>query len=1266
MKSPVEEFPGTERFAVQRRLGAGGMGVVYEAVDRERDLTVALKTIRQYDPSALYRFKREFRSLEDVVHPNLVRLWELFSDGDRWFFTMELVEGTDFLRYVRPTGADNEPTRTGNFEDETFARKPRSASFGFDPAETEAFISSPRQSGLDLERLYSALLQLTEGLNALHAMGKVHRDLKPSNVMVDYHGRVVVLDFGLSTELERLEDPRATEQGIVGTISYMSPEQAAGEPASAASDWYCVGVMLFQALTGHLPFEGNRIEVLCAKQTKEAPDPASLAADLPEDLRLLCLDLLQRNPEARPDGDDVLQRLGGRASLGLHTSRNSSRVDRPFIGRQKQLDQLGEALEAAHRGKTATAFVHGRSGAGKSALVHQFLKQVAGRDDVVVLEGRCFEQESVAYKALDALIDALSRYLRRLSRLQVEAILPRDIVPLARVFPVLSRIDAVAEAPQRSAETPAPQELRRRAFAALRELLARIGDRHTLILYIDDLQWGDLDSAELISDLLQPPDAPVLLLLCCYRSEYASASPCLKRLLSQDEAAPATRRVEIEVGSLGPEEVRDLARLLLAQSGSTVDELVDVVARESDGSPFFVYELVHYLIQGGELNTGSAEVAGSLSLNEVLWRRVQELPPQTRRLLEGIAVAGQPIRQAIACRAAGIGSEGFSALAYLRANNLVKAQGGGVLDEVEAYHDRIRETIVRRLDPAAIAEWHSLLAQEMEEAGAADPETLAVFFASAGQLAKASGYFTTAADDAAKALAFERAAKLYRQVLDLRPADAPENLSVKVRLAEALANAGRSGEAAETYLAAASAASLEEAHNLQAQAAYQFLICGRIDEGQAAFHGVLARVGLTRPSTPTRALLALLKERLILACRGLKFRERSPDQISPAELTRVDISRAVAVGISVVDVIQGSYFQTRSLRLALRAGDPFRVALALGWEGVHSSCEGKRALRRTTKLISLADQVSKRVGHPHAIAMARLSAGAAKYMDFRFSECVFQIDEAINLLLDGCTGVVWELDTARSFSLWSRFYMGELKELARRVRAFGKEARDRGDRYLESNVGTYPGVIMWLAEDDPEAALNLATESLARWSQSGFHVQHLTYFYGRTYIDLYEGRGAAAHLRAEKSWLAIRDSLLSRIQHILIDTLQNRGRSALAAAETSRDREPLLKIAESMARKLDRQRVDWARTFSRQIRAGIASLRGNADQAARLLSESITLAEAEGLGLLAASAKRRLGRLQGGDAGRAAVAQADAWMTAQEIRKPARMARCIIPGFPED
>ena len=1194
MRVEGDTFEGTDRFAVQRCLGAGSFGTVYEAFDRERGASVALKVLKQADPAAIYRFKKEFRALTDLTHPNLVELYELMSDGDRWFFTMELVDGVPFLAHLR--GSARSPLKTSK----TMA--PAVPLTELETAELPTTI--PRADARPephWNRLRSLFLQLAEDLSALHGSGRVHRDIKPENVLVARDGRVVILDFGLIADVAPVRLDRSSGLHAVGTPAYMSPEQARGHTISASSDWYSVGVILYEALTGFLPFRGEPIDILSRKQQSEVVPPRERTPDVPDDLDQLCCQLLRRDEEERPSGAEVLRRLRGREGgprlSGEHGARSSHGA--PFVGRREQLAALHEAFARTKEGRAVTLLVRGPSGMGKSYLVKRFLQELAEREPAcVVLAGRCYERESMPYKALDSLIDALSQYLRALPEHEAEALLPRDVLTLARLFPVLKRVEAVSRARRKGPEIPDSQELRRRAVGALRELLARLSDKVSLVLVIDDLQWGDVDGAALLSSIVRPPDAPAFLLIGCKRSE--------------NRGGPGS-------GSFLPAQVAP-----------------------------------------GE--DAQAERAGSpLTLAELIGGRVSLLPDDARRLLEILAVAGEPLERSVALRTADLGTRAAAVLSLLQANGLIRSHKLKGLDVLEAAHDQVRETVVRGLDPESAKAHHRLLAHALEAWGLADPETLALHFHAAEEPETAAEYVTRAARQASEALAFDRAARLYLVALNLSTAG-KETRTLRLSLGDALANAGRGAEAAEVYIAATRGANAAENLDLRRRAAEQYLRSGHVDRGLAATRDVLTGIGMKLPGGPKRAFLSILLRRGWLLIRGLGFHERDASQISAEDLMRIDACRTVAEGLGIVDTIRGYAFQTRHLLLALRAGEPTRVARALSLEMGYSAAGGNRTRRRTERLRREMAPLVTSIGQPQTLGFATWAAGFALYLEGRWKNAQELLEKAEGILRERCTGVAWELDNAQFYSLRSLVFMGRFEELARRLPSYLKDSQLRGDLYLETNLRTRVSYHVLLALDRPEKARQEIRDMLARWSHKGYHLQHYFDLYGQTEIDLYEGNAKAAWERVVAGWPAFERSLVRRTQLVFLESAHLRARAAVAAVAAGHAPERFLGLAERDARRIEREAMPWSDPLAQLIRASVAALRSDTREAVRLLASAETGFDAADEGLYAAVARARRGELIGGPDGEKLRAEAAAWMSKERIANPTRIRMLLSPG----
>lgn len=1178
------------RFELRRRIGSGGMGEVYEALDRETAEVIALKTLARADGDTLTRFKREFRVMQSTSHPNLVNLRELIRDGDHWFLTMELVRGRHFLEHVRG----------------------------------------------DVGKLRPALRQLVQALRVLHDAGLIHRDIKPSNVMVNDEGRVVLLDFGLVTNLDPAR--QSIEGRAIGTVEYMAPEQAVGRSITEAADWYAVGVMLYEALTGDVPHTGHPLEILISKQQNEPPAVDEVVPGAPADLVALCKAMLEIEPADRPSGAEIARRLGIQDADAPRVTPHSRSSGGVFIGRDRELADLAVSFEQA-RNEPIVHLIVGESGIGKSELVTRFTHRIQEDDPTaLILNGRCYERESVPYKALDGVADGIVQHLAQLPGDAISPLLPETPGLLVRLFPVFMRIEAIASAPIPHAQAVEPQEQRRRMFRMLRHLLRAIVQGRRVVIAIDDLQWADADSFRLLRELLRGRRAPNVLVLATARHvDDPDTMPVAG--IGEELAEITVRRTDL--GPLTEDESRALAERLAPKLAKKVD--VARIAREAGGHPMFLAEILRHLDSLGD-DTPTAP------LDAALTSRVSLLRAEARGLLELVCIAGAPISLEVASSACRLDGTALArTIASLRVAGLAREvqRGRGRGLALEPYHDRVRESVAGRIPHAQLRDLHARLATALEVSGEQDnPQLLLRHFQLAELPERAARYAEEAALRSLAAHAFDQAARLWRIALDIIPREPDDRRRLLLRLGETLVAAGRGAEAAEAYLEAADGADRPTRLDCHRHVAEQLLISGRIERGVASLHALLAEIGIHAPATPCRALASMLRHRMLLRMRGFRFKERHRSEISDAEVLRLDVLQIAAKGLSVVDSIRGADFQTRELLLALRSGSRSHIAQAMTLEAMYQAAQG--SLGRARRMFEHARQIAGEQPGPYMVGLLAGGEGIAAYFGGDSPRALELLNEC-ETNIRRVPGANWELASAKLFFMFAARSIGDFTVMRERYRQYLVEARERGDQYVESSMRR-ACVPMWLAADDPAEAARELERAVWVPETAGYHVQHFHELVARGEIALYTGEPAdEAALGAGMERLS--RSLLLRIQSIRIQYDYLLGRLALARP-SSRAR------SVRHARALARFDNPVAQVWAHVLRAG-AGLHGrDTARAEALLLAAERAATAAGMKLTASAARFWRGELLRDTA---LLATAKAEMTSLGVHAPRKMAALLLP-----
>jgi tetratricopeptide (TPR) repeat protein len=541
---------------------------------------------------------------------------------------------------------------------------------------------------------------------------------------------------------------------------------------------------------------------------------------------------------------------------------------------------------------------------------------------------------------------------------------------------------------------------------------------------------------------------------------------------------------------------------------------------------------------------------------------------------------------------------------------------------------------------------------------------MATHWLGAGRKDRASTYSVTAAERAAAALAFDHAARLYQHALDLGVSGSDER-SLRLRLAEALTNAGRAAEAAEVRLALARDTDSLEALDLRRQAAEQFLCSGHFDRGKALLEEVLEAVRVPFPQSSAALIALLMVNRTRLRLRGTAFRERAEAHIARRDLLRADTLRSAGAGFSMSDLMRGAFFQAQATVAALELGEPHRVLHALAFETIFLSSDMERNRARVEQLLGTVAALGERLGTAQAMALVGTARGYYLFNSAKFAEARTQFVEAEEIFRDRCVAVPFEIGSVRVVMFRTLMYLGAAKELARRVPAIQRDVEQRRDLYSLANLRATALPFLALATDEPDRSRALLDEVEGSLTRKVFLLQHVFALNSRVQMELYVDDVLAAHRAIESVWAPLERSLLLNVAAIRTFAWSSRARCAIAAAARSpHGREALLREASRSLDRLVKEKRAWADAEVAAGRALLARVRGKRDEALETMRRAAEGFEALRMGLSAAACKYRYGEWRGGDAGAAAVREATEALRAEGIKEPAKMARCFAPAIP--
>ncbi|MBU2511887.1 protein kinase [bacterium] len=1164
----------SNRYHIIEKLGEGGCGVVYKAFDNDLQTEIALKEMRNLSLEERYLLKREFRILRELSHRNLIEIYDLIETEDSCLITMQLIDGNHFNKAV-----------------------------------WKADVFSGGAVYYDLLRNYFS--QLVDGLHYLHQNNVVHLDIKPANVMVGKNSNVIILDFGLA--LRQRQGTINNDQNVpAGTPAYMSPEQIFGDNTiSFASDWYSAGVVLYECLTGEIPPMIKGIEIL---------EPRQIDSDIPNDLNDLTVSLLKYDPVSRPRGKQIschIRALQDRSQRPAPIVASASGV---FIGRHAELELLKEKQKDSLNLSSQVLFIQGDAGVGKSRLIEQFITEYCLNNQILTLTSQCHPFETIRFNALDQIVETLTGFLRSLPTDRLNKLIPSKYSLLTEFFPVFGKVEMQFQ----SEDIPViyePREKRKELVEVFKELLANIASEIPFSVFIDDFQWSDIDSVQILADLIAN-DCPGGLFILASRDDQKNTN-LLKSILLDHEIG-ADKLTFLHLQELTENESFTLSKNLLGDSNASINQII----RESSGSPFLIEQFSRYFL---EESSKEKPETGSLTVDDIFLRRLTRIPNEEREIMELAAIAGRPIDGELVLAVLNMEKRNLLKIRRLINRSLLRSVPSSRFFAVQLYHSRISDMVMKMLSLDKQKSYHLAFASTLERLPLENPGDLAYHYSAAEVFDKAARYAYLAAEQAEKQLAFHSAAEFYRKSIEWFPGDKGNQLNQLKKRAEALVNAGYCSEAGDVYFKAAGLARTDSAIRiLKRLAAEQYMASGQIFKGEMHFRPLLRSYGIPFPKSPFTLTLGVLRMLLLVKTKNLeKSFKKSPSKRTPETAEMIDCCFAASKGLLMVESLKGIYLSLRSLKLTVQYNDECRIGKCLCEVGSMLIPSGGWLRKKGENMLSTAARFGKRLNDPYIKGMHDVCSAQTSMMQSRWMEMLERCDSGRKTLLEHCRGVSWELSIAQMAALRPLEELGRINELVIRSNALLFDSRKLGNFYGEAAAENMLSFWYHVKGDPIQASTKIATVNRLFESQS-YNVLKLYAFRSELQCLLYESAYQTCMEKLERERKLIESSNLLKIAPFRLDMLLLEARILLRFIlnELSTDKKIIGRLKRIIKQIQKEGRNDFY-AHGLILLAGLQSLISSPVDAENLLTDSLKPLKILGMNLAVRSVELRLKQIRG-------------------------------------